>query len=38
MDANYIAMIVTLIIWCGIFFYLVSLDRKVNRLEKNREG
>ena len=33
MDANYIVMIVTLIIWLGIFLYLLSLDRKVHRLE-----
>jgi len=34
MDANYIVMIVTLIIWMGLFLYLFSLDRKVKKLEK----
>ncbi len=32
MDANYVVMIVTLIIWIGIFLYLLSLDRKVKKL------
>jgi len=36
-DANFIVMIVVLIIWIGIFFYLVSLDRKVKRLERKDE-
>ncbi len=34
MDANYIVMIVTLIIWIGLFLYLFSLDCKVKKLEK----
>jgi CcmD family protein len=33
MDANYVVMTVTLIIWLGIFLYLLALDRKVRRLE-----
>ncbi len=37
MDANYIVMIVTFIIWGGLFGYLVSLDRKVKRLEQRHE-
>ncbi len=36
-DANFIVMIVVLIIWIGIFFYLVSLDRKVKWLERKDE-
>jgi CcmD family protein len=36
MDANYIVMAVTLIIWLGIFLYLLSLDRKVSRLETKK--
>ncbi len=37
MDGNYVAMAVTLVVWIGLFFYLMRLDRKVKRLEeKNR--
>lgn len=38
MDANYVVMIVTLVIWVGIFLYLLSLDKKVAKLEKRNEG
>jgi len=38
MDSNYVVMIVTLIIWVGLFFYLFSLDRKVKKLEEKNEG
>ncbi len=34
MNANYVVMIVVLIIWAGIFGYLFSLDRKVKKLEE----
>ncbi|MFQ5608314.1 MAG: CcmD family protein [Candidatus Zixiibacteriota bacterium] len=33
MDSNIIVMIVTLIIWAGVFFYLRNIDGKVRRLE-----
>ncbi|MEZ4746515.1 MAG: CcmD family protein [Calditrichia bacterium] len=33
----YIVMIVTMIVWGGIFFYLMYLDRKVKNLEKRIE-
>ena len=33
MSSNYVAMIVTLVIWIGVFFYLLRLDRKVKKLE-----
>lgn len=38
MDANYVAMAVTLIVWLGIFLYLLSIDRKVRRLEGKNES
>lgn len=38
MDANYIVMAVTLIVWLGIFLYLLSIDRKVRRLEGKNES
>jgi len=34
MSSNYVTMMVTLVIWVGVFFYLVRLDRKVKKLEK----
>jgi CcmD family protein len=37
MDANYVVMIVVLIIWAGIFLYLFSLDRKVKKLEDSKK-
>jgi CcmD family protein len=36
MDGNYIAMIVTLIIWVGIFLFLNNLDKRVRKLEKRQ--
>ena len=38
MDANYVAMIVVLIVWIGIFMYIWSVDKKIDRLEKHNEG
>ena len=34
MDGNYIVMAVTLVIWLGIFVYLLRLDKKVKQLEE----
>jgi len=34
MDGNYIALAVTLVIWLGIFVYLMKLDKKVKQLEE----
>jgi len=34
MDGNYVALAVTLVVWIGIFFYLMRLDRRVKDLEK----
>ena len=33
MNANYVVMIVTIIIWVALFVYLVSLDRKTKKFE-----
>jgi len=38
MDPNYVVMVVTLVIWIGIFLYLLSLDKKVKKLENKDEG
>jgi len=34
MSANLEVMIVVLIIWLGVFVYLLRLDKKVKELEK----
>jgi CcmD family protein len=34
MDGNYVALAVTLLIWVGLFFFLVRLDKRVKELEK----
>ena len=34
MSSNYVAMAVTLVIWIGVFFYLLRLDRKVKDLRR----
>jgi CcmD family protein len=34
MTSNYVVMIVTLVIWIGVFLYLLRLDAKIKRLEK----
>jgi CcmD family protein len=35
MTSNYVVMIVTLVIWVGVFLYLLRLDVKVKRLRKS---
>jgi CcmD family protein len=35
MDGNYVAMIVTLIVWIGLFVFLMKLDKKVKKLERS---
>jgi len=34
MDGNCVALAVTLVVWIGIFFFLLRLDRRVKDLEK----
>lgn len=38
MEPNIVVMIVTLIIWVGLFGYMMALDRKVKRLEEHNES
>ncbi len=33
-NAIYIVMIIVLIVWVGIFFYLVNLDKRIKNVEK----
>jgi len=34
MSTNLVAVIAVLVIWLGIFLYLVRLDRKVRKLDR----
>ncbi|HEX7401900.1 MAG TPA: CcmD family protein [candidate division Zixibacteria bacterium] len=34
MSSNYVPMIVTLVIWVGLFLYLFKLDCKIKRMTK----
>ena len=33
-NAIYIVMIIVLIVWTGIFFYLLNLDKRIKSFEK----
>ena len=37
MDGNYVVMIVSLIVWSGLFLYLWRLDGKIRKLEDKQE-
>jgi CcmD family protein len=34
MSSNLVTLIVTLVIWIGVFLFLLRLDRKVEKLKK----
>lgn len=34
MDGNYVALGVTLVVWIGLFFFLINLNKKVKKLEE----
>ena len=34
MDGNYTALAVTLVVWIGVFLFLMRLDKRVKDLEK----
>ena len=36
MDGNVTVMAVVLVVWFGLFWYLLRLDRRVKRLERHR--
>ena len=36
MTSNYTVMAVTLVIWVGLFFYLIVLDRRTKNLEEKK--
>lgn len=33
-NAYYVVLSIVLIIWVGIFFYLLGIDKKISKLEK----
>ena len=33
-NSYYVVLIITLIIWAGIFGYLISMDKRIKKLEK----
>ena len=34
MNSTYVVLGAILVVWLGVFFYLVSLDRKLNRISR----
>lgn len=34
MDGNYVALMVTLVVWIGLFTFLLRLDKKVKKIEE----
>jgi CcmD family protein len=34
MDGNYVALGVTLVVWIGLFFFLIKLNKKIKKLEE----
>ncbi len=34
MEGNYIVMVVTLIVWVGLFTFIFGVDKKVKKLEE----
>ncbi|HEX7356323.1 MAG TPA: CcmD family protein [Ignavibacteriaceae bacterium] len=37
-NAIYIVMIIVLIVWAGIFSYMLSLDKRIKKAEKELKG
>ncbi len=37
LNAMYVVLLITLIIWTGIFIYIFRIDRKLTRLEKENK-
>jgi CcmD family protein len=37
-NAIYIVMIIVLIVWAGIFLYMLSLDKRIKKVEKEMLG
>ncbi|GIK21857.1 MAG: CcmD family protein [Ignavibacteriota bacterium] len=37
-NSIYIVMIIVLIVWTGIFSYMISLDKRIKKVEKEMSG
>jgi len=37
LNAMYVVLLITLIIWTGIFVYILKIDRKLTKLEKDNK-
>jgi CcmD family protein len=37
-NAIFIVMIIVLIVWAGIFLYMLSLDKRIKKVEKDMLG
>jgi len=37
-NAIYIVLIIVLIVWAGIFFYMLNLDKRIKSVEKELSG
>lgn len=37
-NSIYIVMIIVLIVWAGIFSYMISLDKRIKKVEKEMTG
>jgi len=37
-NQNYIVLGVTLILWLGVFLYMLSLDKKIKKIEKGNSN
>jgi CcmD family protein len=37
-NAIYIVMIIVLIVWAGIFLYLINIDKRIKMIEKEING
>jgi CcmD family protein len=36
MTSNVVAMVVTLVIWLGLFVFMLSLDKKIKKIESDK--
>ena len=37
-NSIYIVMIIVLIVWTGIFSYMINLDKRIKKVEKEMSG
>lgn len=36
-NSYYVVLIITIIIWLGLFLYMTSMDKSLKKLEKDKE-